>query len=356
MGFLVVCCSGSVEDRFKQGIGLLFENRYEEAESLYLAIASELKSSPQPDAVRMQARALYQAAQIEHLYLNQPRRAVARFHEALKIDPEAPFAFDAQREIVTIYQERLMDYRAAVEEIERLVSVFPLREDIVEYQYRGAQCYFLLRDFNQARVEAKVLLQKKDHGAIAALARLLIANSFSVEGRYPEAIEAYRELLDSNPDPELRARAQFELGLCYQELGDIPKAEKALLEALKKHPRPDLVQAQLSNLRERFSELDAPKRSGSQPAPKADGPVPKTKPKAAPLEKPALAAPKASPVSTSATGSDPATKTLAPGAPPTKPERPEAMDAEKQPQAEKNSRPSAPESPPVTSTTSSNGG
>lgn len=327
MGLLVVCCSESIEDRFKRGIGLLFENRYEEAESLYLAIASELKSSPQPDAFRIQARALYQAAQIEHLYLNQPRRAVARFHEALKIDPEAPFAFDAQREIVTIYQERLMDYRAAAEEIERLVSAFPLREDIVEYQYRGAQCYFLLRDFNQARVEAKVLLQKKDQGAIAALARLLIANSFSIEGRYPEAVEAYQALIDSNPDPELRARAQFELGLCYQELGDIPKAEKAMLEALKKHPRPDLVQAQLSNLRERFAELDAPKRSAKTGGPASKTLAPKAAPKAAPKTQP------------------------------TNREKPEAADnPEKQPQSENNSKPSAPEPPPVTSAPSPNGG
>jgi tetratricopeptide (TPR) repeat protein len=308
------CWSDPVERRFDKGQKLLFENRHEDAESHFLAFARDMVDSQRADARRWRARALYQAGRIDHLYLDRPRRAVQRLRQALKLLPEGPFAFDARREIADIYYDRLMDYRTAALEYERLVHEFAERDGIDGYQYRVAQSYFLVRDFDQARTEARMLLDKWPQGRFAAEARLLIANSYYLEQRLDDAVAAHQTLLDSGPDVPLRARSLFELGICYQDLGQMQKAEEAYLTALKDHPRPDLVQIQLSALRERLAEEDekakplsyatargAPRGAGARAEPE---PRPKSKPKPKPKPQPkSKPEPGAAPEPDSASGS-----------------------------------------------------
>ena len=252
-GGFSACLPVDAEDRFFHGQELLFENRHQEAESYFLAFAHEMGTSDLPNAKLWKARALFQVGRIDHLYLNQPRRAVSRLREAIKIQPEASFAFEARREIATIFHDRLMDYRTAALEFERMVHEFPERAEVAAYQYRVAQSYFLVRDFDQSRTEARLLLEKwpKSHWASEAL--LLVANSYYLQGQFVEAVKAHQVLLDAGPDVPIRARSLFELGLCHQDLGHKEKAEQSFLAALKDHPRPDLVQMQLSALRKQMT-------------------------------------------------------------------------------------------------------
>jgi tetratricopeptide (TPR) repeat protein len=300
---LPMCFSESLEDRFDRGMDMLFEGRYEDAESHFLTLGRELARSESPDARVWQAIALYRAGRIEHLYLDQPRRAVARLREALKLDPHAKFAYEARKEIAYIFYDRLRDYRTAALEFERLVHAFSDQDGIEEFQYRIAQCYFLLREFSQARIEARLLLEQFKEGPLAADAMLLVANSFYVEGRYQEAAAAYKTLLAIHPGEEIESRSRFELGTCYQELGQYKLAERHLLIALKQHPRPDMVRLQLKALQGRMSEEQGGGElpyatAGRQiPGPAAPAPVPKapspkaTEPAAKEKEKPAPAKP-----------------------------------------------------------------
>jgi tetratricopeptide (TPR) repeat protein len=250
----ISCLSESVQERFTVGMDLLYEGRYQDAESHFLVLARELSRASDDGARVWRARALYQAGMVEHLYLDQPRRAVARLREALKLTPHAQFSFRARREIALIFHDKLKDYRSAALEFERLVQAFPDREGIEEYQYRIAQSYFVLREFSQARTEARLLLEKHPESPLWAETMLLVANSFYVEGRFQEAADFHRQLLSKHPSEEIESRSLFELGMCYQELGEYKKAEQNLLMALKMHPRPDIVQLQLTSLRDRQTE------------------------------------------------------------------------------------------------------
>ncbi len=245
---LPACISEDVESRFSKGLELLYENRHKDAESHFLALAREMAHSDRPDAPEWQAKALFQSGLIDHLYQDQPYRAVGRLREALKIHPRAPFAFEARREIASIYYNRLMDYRTAALEFEKLVHEFPEREEAIGFRYRVAQSYFLVNDFDQARAEARMLLKKRPTGRFAAEVRLLVANSYYLQNRLEEAVAAHKQLLDTDTDVPIRARSQFELGMCYQDLGEKNKAESSFLAAIKDHPRPDLVQMQLKEL------------------------------------------------------------------------------------------------------------
>ncbi len=306
------CLKDEVEDRFAAGLELLYENHHEDAESHFLLLARQMERSERPDAKRWQAKALMQVGRIDHLYLDQPHRALARLREALKVDPSAPFAFEARHEIAAIFYDRLMDYRSAALEYERLVHEYPAEKGIDGFQYRVAQSYFLVRDFDQARTEARMLIEKWPGGRYAPEALLLIANSYYLQGRFAEAVDAHRKLLDMGPDVPIRARSLFELGMCYQDLGDKAKAEESFLAALKDHPRPDLVQLQLTALRERIDEEDTGAKPLSYATAAASGDAPKAK---APV--PVKAAPKPAPKSTSKPAPKPAPKRPEPSAKPT---------------------------------------
>ncbi|HOX43711.1 MAG TPA: tetratricopeptide repeat protein [Myxococcota bacterium] len=250
----LACQDGDLSARFEEGLDLLYENRFEDAEAHFLSLARDMDRSQRADAAVWRSKALYQTGRIDHLYLNQPRRAVARLREAIKAHPDAPHAFEARQEIGDIFHDRLHDYRSAALEYERLVSEFPDHPATPGFHYRIAQCYFLLGEHDQARSEARLLLSKHADSKYQAEARLLIANSYYVEGKVAESAQAHQELLAVAPEASLRARSQFELGLCYQDLGDLPAAERAFLAALKDHTRPDIVQHQLTVLRQRMRE------------------------------------------------------------------------------------------------------
>jgi tetratricopeptide (TPR) repeat protein len=251
---LLGCLTESTQESFAVGMDLLYEGRYQDAESHFLVLARELSRASDESARVWRARALYQAGRVEHLYLDQPRRAVARLREALKLTPHADFSFDARREIALIFHDKLKDYRSAALEFERLVQAFPDRKGIEQYQYRIAQSYFILREFSQARTEARLLLEKHPGSPLWAETMLLAANSFYVEGRFQESAEVHKQLLSKHPGDEIESRSLFELGMCYAELGDYKKAEQNLLMALKLHPRPDIVQLQLASLKDRQDE------------------------------------------------------------------------------------------------------
>lgn len=303
IGWLPGCLRDDIEVRFEQGLELLYQNRHEDAESHFLSIARDMDRSERPDAAAWRAKALFQVGRIDHLYLDQPRRAVGRLREALKVDPDAPFAFEARSEVASIFQDRLMDYRTAALEFERLVHEYPDRQGIDGFQYRVAQSYFLVRDFDQSRTEARMLLSKWPNGKYASEARLLIANSYYLENRLDEAVKAHRELLDTGPDIPIRARSLFELGVCYQDLGDKDRAEDAYLSALKDHPRPDLVQMQLAALRSRIDQEDESAKPLSYASSDSGAKAPEPKPVKTPAAKPDT--PAATPGSQPAPGPDP---------------------------------------------------
>ncbi len=260
---LTGCMKEDIEENFARGMEMLYNGSYEDAESHFLTLARRIEREEKKEDRIWQAKSLYKAGRIEHLYLDQPRRAVARLREAVKIFPEANFAFKAQKEIAFIFYDRLRDYRTAALEFERLVNAFPGRDDIWKYQYRIAQSYFMIREFDQARAEVRLLLEKHKKDRIATEAMLLVANSYYVQGRYREAADSHKALLDIRPAEQIEARSLFEMGMCYQELGDYALAQKSYLAALKKHPRPDLVKIQLNSLQKQMLEEEVEKKEKS---------------------------------------------------------------------------------------------
>src|SRR5207247_5792569 len=64
----------------------------------------------------------------------------------------------------------------------------------------AAMCSYALGDPRRARAEARALFHRRDD-PITWLASLLVAQCWESEGRLPDALAAYRRLLDLPPGP-----------------------------------------------------------------------------------------------------------------------------------------------------------
>ncbi len=110
------------------------------------------------------------------------------------------------------------------------------------------------------------------HRALRPKARqslLALALIYSATGRHREALNAYNELLEGHPDPDLlAARAN-----CRMDLGDLPEAAEDIQEGLALAPDDPglyLSRARLNRLRYRPADADADERRAASllaPAP-----------------------------------------------------------------------------------------
>ena len=82
-----------------------------------------------------------------------------------------------------------------------------------------------------------------------------MADSYYLQKRYTEAIATYERLLDVKPDANLTALVLFEMGNCYQELGDGERALNYYYASLPQHPNPALVQRKIQRVRTRLYHL-----------------------------------------------------------------------------------------------------
>ena len=85
-----------------------------------------------------------------------------------------------------------------------------------------------------------------------------------VEGNLQEAIALYQKVIDQGKDEALAAKAQLQIGFCYEKLG-LKEAEKAFKLVIEKYP----VQAEaVRQAKERLAEISGPASAGGvAPAP-----------------------------------------------------------------------------------------
>jgi len=70
------------------------------------------------------------------------------------------------------------------------------------------------------------------------------AVSLISQGKYQEAIMAFKSIVDSNPDSEIAAKSTFEIGRCMFLLGKLEECIKFYTTMLTKHPKhPDLKES-----------------------------------------------------------------------------------------------------------------
>lgn len=251
LGLTLAGCVGDPAAHLERARELSFQRQPEKALLQYEEVLS-LLAKKDPQKVRaFLLPALKGAGDVCFLELKRFPRAIEHYRSLVNHFPDADEALEARATLSEIYRA-LGERRAAVAELTALVQSFPKGPDADRYQYQAISGYFELGDFDQVLLEARVLQTRYPESRWAIEAQLLAAEALAAQGQKKRSIEAYDQLLRRWPDDALAPVARVEQARVYSELGEDAKAVEVLVEALKAHPNPMGIQAEIARLRRRM--------------------------------------------------------------------------------------------------------
>lgn len=257
-------CQSSLESRLEEARDLVFESRTEEAIVSYRALLFHLEGKEGPEVERARIEALSRIGDLSYLELRAFQAAAEAYRSLVAVAPTSDEAHWAREKLAEIAHRHLGDLPQAIGHWQALATSG--RDGADRFAYLVAKAYLERRDYEQSRSEAEAVARNFPESKWAQDALFLLATTWQFEGKHSEAIEAFERVERTWEGSEIAARAQLEKGRARFSLGDPDGALTDYLEALKRHPDPDRVQAEIARARRHVAELERMRKGGRRDA------------------------------------------------------------------------------------------
>ena len=257
-------CSRSGPEHLSRARELVYARKPQAALREYRAALDSVEKSDGPEAAHVRAQALRGAADVYWLELHDVPKAVSVYRELVAQVPDAPETAEAHVVLAGILESHYRDLRGAISELTAALARDPPAAS--DLRYHVAKLYFELGDYQQSELEARTLIEKFPSSPLVDDGWMLVGQSLSMrEGMRPEAMKAFSTLIEKFPTSELVPHALFELGKLRGESGDDAGAIQAWVQALERHPDPQVVQSAIARTRKRIAET-TPRGVGAREA------------------------------------------------------------------------------------------
>lgn len=254
--FLLTACADEAAQAIADAEALTFQRRPEEALRRYEDALLLLAKKEGPRSEAMLLKALMGAGNLSYLDLQKPRQALGYFQTAVQLFPKADEAVAAHLALAEIHRAQ-GDTQSAIAQLLSLCQDFADHPNSDRHLSLLAREYMAQGNREQAIVEAELLLRRHPDSPLAAEAMMLRGNAFALLNRPQEAIDAYAAIVQRWPDGALASQARSEWGKILVGLKRDEEAEPLLIEALRHHPQPKLIQRELAGIRERLMRRKA---------------------------------------------------------------------------------------------------
>lgn len=246
---LVAACSGG-EKELEHANALRLAGDPQGALDAYKVLLADLGEGALPERqANVRGKALRSAADVSYLELGDYTGAISYYRRVISLYPGQPEAYASRARIGDIYRDRFKDHLAAIAQYADIAgSDAP---EAPRYQLEVARQYLAVRNYEQARTEARILRERWPQNALADEAQLLTGQVWTLEGRDEEALGALQALIERQPPPELAARAYEAQALIHAQAGRFERAIKLYGAALPAHPNPEAIRTALEAVRER---------------------------------------------------------------------------------------------------------
>lgn len=249
LALLATACS-SPDGKLEAANALRHQGKQQEALAAYREILGELGDGTIPrweTGVRL--KALQFAADVSYLDLGDYLGAIGYYRRIVSLYPGTDDAWKARAAIGDIYAQRLGDPRAAITQYAAVAQGDS--RDAPRFQLLVARQYLELKNFEQARTEARILRERWPQSPEADDAQLLTAQAWSLEDRPEEALGAFQAAVDRRPRPEISALALEGAAQIQARAGRFDKAIELYTQAMPGHPNPDALRTNIDKVRER---------------------------------------------------------------------------------------------------------
>jgi tetratricopeptide (TPR) repeat protein len=135
-----------------------------------------------------------------------------------------------------------------------MISLDPRGEGNDEAQFAVARCSFTLGDFDQARAEYELLLERYPESPLKPRVLAGIANAWYVTGHFGQAVKYYQQAQQVSGDPSLSAEAGFGVATSLEEAGDLVGALAHFERVRSAYPNPGLVEQRMARARKRIAQ------------------------------------------------------------------------------------------------------
>ncbi len=235
-----------LEETFQKGLVLRQAGKYVEAVDLFEKLHDEY-----PDFERV-PRSLFQAAEIQDLYLGRYSDALLTYLMLERDFPEAAEVVQARKQVAVLYKYRLNDCGQAIAVYQKVLDQPDPGND--QLQYEVADCYFRLNNFDQARIEFDSLLKNYPQSILVAEVQYRIAMTYALEGKLPEAAGAYRLVVERWSESPYALEASFGLATVLEEQEELLEALKILESLAGIYPNQDILERKTAQVRERIEK------------------------------------------------------------------------------------------------------
>jgi len=254
LAFALAGCQSSVASRLERARQLSFAGKTQEAAAEYRALLAFLDDEDGDDEAVRAARAesLARYGDLSYLELRDYRSAAEAYRTLIAEQPSHEEAWAAREKLADLAKRFLGDPSEAIAQWQELSESG--RPDSERFAYLAAKSYFEQQQYAQARNECAALAQRAPGSKWAADALFLLATAWQFEGDNAQAVAAFEEVERNWPESELAPRARFQIGQARLAMDDPEGALSSYLEALKRHPDPQRVQAEILRARRRLAE------------------------------------------------------------------------------------------------------
>jgi TolA-binding protein len=229
---------------YARGEKLVEKGDYGEAARVFHSIYRHHRQSA------MAPKALFQSGEILNLYLGRYSEALLAYLTVEREYPQTKWSLRAQRQEADIYKDRLRDYSRAIVVYQELVSQGV--PDADRLQYRIADCYFRLNNFEQARIEFDSLLKSYPHSTLVPEATYRLAVVCGLGGDAKAASQYYRRVAHDWPASSFALEARFGLASLLESQGELERA-LGILEQLKGvYPKRKILETEIDQVRKRI--------------------------------------------------------------------------------------------------------
>ncbi|MFA5811277.1 MAG: tetratricopeptide repeat protein [bacterium] len=239
------CSRGSFEEQVAAAEAHLGAGDSRAALGDYQAISERFKGDPRRAVILLRIADLYSGV------LDDPTAAIKSYGEAIKDRPLSQAAQAAHERRAAIREQR-GDYEGAIEDYSALIKYFGAGVDAFRYRVLLAGIYISARNYRQARVEIKPLVEDKSIPAdVREEALFIAAESFFLEGNTQRAAEYYQWFLNDFPKSQLTAEVKLHLATCLEDMGYLGMARDLTRSAGGQYPNKKVVSARIKSIDER---------------------------------------------------------------------------------------------------------
>ncbi len=239
----------SLEDQLKKAEKRWAQKKYQEAITLYLKIVEQDPKNSK------NAEFLLKVGDIYNLSLNQVTKALQTYDLVTVRYPSTPAAFQAFVKKGEIYFSS-GQYQEALKEYQNILENFPNLQETDFYRLRLGVCHLKLKQFESARREFKIILDRNIKTPLADQVLFHTANSYFLEENPQQAIPIYQSLIAHYPQSTFMDEAKFNLADCYEDLGQFDQALLIYKQIQATYPNPKVIELQIQKNQQRKVEAE----------------------------------------------------------------------------------------------------